>query len=69
MYMNSPKTSESEEAYRIHHINKEMSREEKQRDTKRAEKDNTFCAVIGDLEQVYPCPKARAQELFYISKL
>ena len=68
-YRNSPKTKESEEEYQAHIMRKEMAREEKERDKKRAEKDRTFAAIIGDLEQVSPCPKATAQEFFYVSKV
>ena len=56
-YKNSEKTSQIEEKQKIHLENKDMARDEKQRDKLRAEKDQTFHAVIGDIEQVAPCPK------------
>ena len=66
---NSETLQESEEAYKAHMTRKEMSHEEKERDKKRAENDKTFAAIIGDLEQVSPCPKATAQDFFFVSKL
>ena len=43
-----------------------MERGEKERDKARAERDNTFVAVIEDLVQVGPCPKATAQEFYSV---
>ena len=65
-YKNSKKTLEIKDNHKIHLENKEMAREEKERDKARAKRDNTFVAVIGDLEQVGPCPKATAQEFYSV---
>ena len=63
------KTLEVEEAYSNHQKNKNMAREEKIKDKLRAEKDNTFCAIIGDLEAVTSCPKSESADFYYASKI
>ena len=68
-YKNSEKTDARKQAYVMHLENKDMAREEKERDTIHAQKENTFTGIIGDLEQVSPCPRALSSEFFYISKI
>ena len=69
IYRNSPKTQESEKKQAEHLLRAEMAREEKDRNKERAASDKTFVAIICDLEQVSSCPKATAQQFFYVSKV
>ena len=46
-YKNSEKTDARKQAHVMHLENKDMAREEKERDTIHAQKENTFTAIIG----------------------
>ena len=68
-YRNSEKTADADKNQKEHLENKEMAREEKERDKLRAENDQRFVAINGDMQQVSPCPKGNASEFFYVSKI
>ena len=56
-YKNGEKTNAASKLHELHLARKEIVREEKARDKKRAKDDATFSAIIVDMEQVSPCPK------------
>ena len=64
IFKNCKKTEETKKNQEEHLLRANMAREEKERDKERAQKDDSFLAIICDLEQVSPCPKAAAQEFF-----
>ena len=63
------KPVEIEKSQKGHRNNVDRSREEKEKDKRRSQTDNTFLAIIIDLEQVSPCPKGNSGDFFYVSKL
>ena len=63
------KNPETVEAQKQHLRCKDLARIEKVKDKKRDKDDETFMSIIVDMAQVAPCPKAKASEFFYISKL
>ena len=63
-YENEEKTKETIEAHKQHLRRKDLSRIERSKDKKRAQEDKTFLALIVDMAQVAPCPKAEAAEFF-----
>ena len=68
-YKNEEKTPESE-ARQVEHLRRrDLSRKEKEKDKKRSETDDSFAAIIVDMERVKPCPMSSSAEFFYISKL
>ena len=65
-FQNGQKTDEQKEKQRVHLENRQMAREEKERDKVKAAEGIGY---VADLEAVSPCPKATSSEFFYVSKI
>ncbi|KAF2887339.1 hypothetical protein ILUMI_18834, partial [Ignelater luminosus] len=55
--------------FNLHVENTNLSREEKNYDKKRGNKENTICSAVFDLQQVLITPKIEVGEAYYKKKL